>query len=401
MTEIDRPTYLRLVEPYIGKDLIKVFTGQRRVGKSSLMRLVQKRILELSPKSNFIIIDLEDYQFSNIKTDSDLMKYVKTLQHKKNNILFIDEIQEIEHFEKAVRSLNATGLFDIYLTGSNANLLSRELSTLLAGRCIEIEVYALSYTEFLEFHNRESNTSSLQEYMKFGGLPYLRNLELKDEIVFDYLKNISQSILYRDIVNRHHIRNTDLLEKVILYLADNIGSLVSAKKISDKLNSHHIKTSPKSILEMIHHLTEACFLHRVKRFEIKGRKIFESNDKYYFEDLGIRNSLIGIRPNDINQWMENVVYHHLKIWGYKVYVGKDREREIDFVAEKDGQTRYYQVAYLLPNKKVIDREFGNLLKITDQYPKTVISLDSMAIGEIQGIPQQNLLDFLTKSPNPI
>jgi len=392
--DIPRPTYLQSVEPYIGKDLIKVFVGQRRVGKSSLMRLVQKRVLELNPKATIINIDLENYDFSEIRTDKDLMDYIKLHQKKKNNVLFIDEIQEIENFEKVIRSLNASGQFDIYLTGSNANLLSRELSTLLAGRYIEIDVYSLSYKEFLVFHKREANRSSLQEYMKFGGLPYLRHLDLKDEIVFDYLKNIMQSILYRDIVSRHNIRNTDLLDKMILFLADNIGSLVSAKKISDTLNSNHIKTAPKTIQAMIAHLIEACFIHQVKRFEIKGRKIFESHDKYYFEDLGMRNALMGIRANDINQWMENVVYHHLKIRGNKVYVGRDQNREIDFVAEKNGKFSYYQVAYALPNEKVIEREFGNLLKIPDQYPKVVLSLDEMVEGDIKGIPHVNLLDFL-------
>ena len=392
--EIERPIYLEKIMPYMGKDLIKVLVGQRRVGKSSLLRILEKRVRSNDPELNVISIDLEDYQFSHIMDGPSLMDHIHAQQKEGKNALFIDEIQDVEGFEKVIRSLNASGDFDIYLTGSNANLLSKELATLLAGRCIEIEVHALSYGEFLIFHGRDSNLTTLKEYMKFGGLPYLRHLELKEEIVFDYLKNIVQTVLYRDVVQRHHIRNTDLLEKILWFIADNVGSLVSAKKISDTLKANHFNTSPKSVQEMLIHLTDACILHRARRFEIKGRKIFESNDKYYFEDLGLRNALVGVRANDINQWIENVVHHHLKIRGFQVYVGRDQSREIDFVAEKNGQFRYYQVAYLLPNSKVMDREFGNLLKIKDQYPKTVISLDEMIEGEVEGVAHQHLLKFL-------
>lgn len=392
--EIERLIYLEKIAPYVGKDLIKVLVGQRRVGKSSLLRLIEDRARVRDPELNVISMDLEDYQFSHIKDGPTLMDHVQTHQKSGKNALFIDEIQDVQGFEKVVRSLNASGDFDIYLTGSNANLLSKELATLLAGRCIEIEIHSLSYGEFLTFHGRKSNMKSLKEYMKFGGLPYLRHLELKDEIVFDYLKNIVQTVIYRDVVQRHHIRNTDLLEKILWFIADNVGSLVSAKKISDTLKAQHFNTSAKTVQEMLTHLTDACILHRVRRFELKGRKVFESNDKYYFEDLGLRNALVGVRANDINQWMENIVYLQLKIRGFQVYVGKDQNREIDFVAEKNGTFRYYQVAYLLPDSKVMDREFGNLLKIKDQYPKTVISLDEMIEGDVEGVAHQHLLNFL-------
>lgn len=393
--DIPRPQYLQSIEPFIGKGLIKAFVGQRQVGKSSLMRLVRDQITATDPHAHVIYIDLENYEHESLRTDRDLMDYVNShRQDGGSNVLFVDEIQEIEGFERALRSLNASGDFDIYITGSNANLLSRELSTLLAGRCIEIEVYPLSFKEFLEFHQREASTASLQAYMKYGGLPYLRHLELQDDIVFDYLKNIVRSILYRDVVNRHQVRNTDLLEKVMYFLADQTGSLISAKKISDTLQAHQVKTSPKTILNMISHFTDACILNRVKRFAIKGRKVFETHEKFYFTDLGLRNAITGVRVNDINQWMENVVYLHLLMRGYKVHVGQDQAREIDFVAEKQGKLEYIQVAYLLPNEKVVEREFGNLLKIQDQYPKKVISMDPMVLGDHKGVEHQQLMDFL-------
>jgi predicted AAA+ superfamily ATPase len=395
---INRPIYIDKVLPHIGKDLIKAFIGQRRVGKSYLMMALEKLVKEkYQQEVNIIRIDKEQQDFAFIKTHEDLIDYLKEQKNNKQmNCLFIDEIQEISQFELALRGLNAQSNWDIYITGSNANILSRDLATLLAGRCIEIEVYPLTYIEFLSFHKLEDSDQSLLAYIKYGGLPYLRHLELDDEIIYDYLKNIYRTILYRDIVTRHQIRNTLFLEQLVAYLADSMGAIISAKKISDYLKSQQISTSPKATILYLHHLCEACFVNKTPRYDIQGKKIFEVNDKYYFTDLGLRNSITGYKPNDINKVLENIVYNQLRVNGFKVYVGKLNDREIDFIAEKHGNKEYYQVAYMLPDEKVINREFGNLNKIPDQYPKYVISMDPMAQGDINGIQHMHIRDFLIK-----
>jgi predicted AAA+ superfamily ATPase len=391
---IDRPLYLDRVRPFMGRDLIKVFVGQRRVGKSCLLGLVAKELSAAKPAPNIIRIDLELPEFADLRTDADLRAYVSGQKKRDHNVLLIDEVQEIAGFEHVLRSLNATGKFDIYCTGSNASLLSRELSTLLAGRCIEIPVYTLTYPEYLLFHDCKDSDETLRKYLQFGGLPYLRHLDPLDEVLTDYLRNIYQAILYRDIVSRHKLRNTALLEQVVHFLADVVGSPVTARRISDFLKSQKINTSPKVILDYLAHLQEACFIEKVPRYDIRGRRLFEVNDKYYFGDLGLRNAIAGFRPGDIAQLLENTVYHHLRARGYKVRVGHLGGREIDFIAEKEGSLAYYQVAYLLPDKETVEREFGNLAKIPDDYPKFVISMDPMAGGERGGIQHLPLREFL-------
>lgn len=395
---IERPLYLNRIKPFIGKTLIKVLTGQRRVGKSYLLKALQRTIEAGDEACNTIAIDKEKHEFEPIHDARDLIEYVQRIgsDHGKNAV-FIDEVQEIHQFEKALRSLNSEGNYDIYVTGSNANLLSREISTILAGRCVEIRINALTYPEFLLFHQIEESDAALLKYLRYGGLPYLCHLPLEESVIVDYLKNIVQSILYRDVVSRHGIRNVRFLEQLMFYLADSVGSIVSAKKISDYLKSQRSPVSTKVVLEYLSHLTEACLLHKTSRYDIQGKRIFEVHDKYYFHDLGLRNAIAGYRPDDVNKVLENVVHHHLIAHGYSVFVGKLNQLEIDFIAEKDGMKRYYQVAYQLPDQKVIDREFGNLAAIPDNYPKAVITMDPMAIGEIDGIAHIHLRDFLTAS----
>ncbi len=396
-TIIARPLYMQKIEPFIGKDLIKVFIGQRRVGKSYLMRSVQKQIQDRPNAACVIAIDKEQHEFDWIRDASTLVSYVE--QHAKGSFhnLFIDEVQEIDEFERALRSLNASGRFDIYCTGSNANLLSRELSTLLAGRCIEIDVFPLTFPEFLTFHDLVNSDESLRTYLKHGGLPYLHHLDRTDDVVFEYLQNIYQAILFRDVVARHQIRNLDLLLRLVQFLADNLGSLVSANAIAKFLKSQRLAASAKVILEYLGFLEEACFVRKVPRYDIRGKRIFEVNDKYYFADLGLRNAIAGYRPGDINKLLENLVYHHLVVHGYDVKLGVLGDVEVDFVASKAEQVTYYQVAYQLSDESVVAREFGNLAKIPDNYPKRVITMDPLAAGNQQGIEHIHIRDFLTQA----
>ncbi len=395
---IKRPIYLDLVKPYIDKDIIKVLIGQRRVGKSYMLFQIMDEIISWYDNPNIIYINKELHDFENIHNHNDLLAYIESKEEKKGKkYIFIDEVQDIEGFEKALRSLQAKGGYDIYCTGSNAKLLSGELATYLSGRYIEIKVYSLSFIEFIEFHRLQNDKESLIKYFKYGGLPYLINLELDDHIIYDYLNNIYAAILFKDIVKRHNVRNINFLENLVRYVADNTGSLVSSKKISDFLKSQRIQISPQLVLDYLNHLESAFFIFKALRADIAGKKIFKTGEKYYFEDLGLRHSIIGYKANDINKIIENAVYQNLKISGYHVYVGKSGDKEIDFICDKSGKKIYVQVAYLLHDEKTINREFGNLFEIKDNYPKYVVSMDdAMSGSDYKGIEHIHILEFLSE-----
>lgn len=393
---IKRPEYLNKAMRYLDKNLIKVFTGQRRIGKSYLMLQVIDEIKLADPEANIIFIDKELYEYEFIKTADHLVSYVnEKLETDKSNYLFIDEVQEIADFEKALRSYLNQGVADIWCTGSNAQILSGELADRLSGRYIEIRIYGLNYVEFLKFHNKKDNADSLNLYMKYGGLPNLINLPLNDDVVFDYLKVINATVLLKDIVKKHNIRNVAMLENLIKFLADNTGSLFSAASISKFLKSQGEKLSPSIISNYLSYITDSYYLIKVPRSDIQGKKIFESNEKYYFEDMGLRNAWIGYQPMHIHKLIENVVLKHLVQQGFEVTVGSVGDREVDFIADKAGDRLYIQCAYLLTDESTREREFGNLLKIKDNYPKMVVSMDEPAGGNIQGIEHLHLRKFLT------
>ncbi len=395
-TCIRRPKYLEKIRPYINKDIIKVIVGQRRVGKSYMFFQVMDMIRDGNKSANIIYIDKEQHEFEKITDHKTLLKYVdeNTKKSGGKNYLFIDEIQDIENFEKALRSLNSSELYDIYCTGSNANLLSGELSTYLSGRYIEIKINSLTYSEFLIFHSLKDDDDALLKYIKYGGLPYLIHLDLDDTIVYDYLKNVNNTILFKDIIARFNVRNIAFLERLVEYIADNVGSLVSAKKISDFLKSQKINISPNIVLDYLSYLCSAFFIYKVQRQDVRGKKIFEINDKFYFEDLGLRHSIIRYNQFDINKIVENLVFNHLIADGFEVKIGQLDKKEIDFVCEKAGEKIYIQVAYLITEENR-EREFGNLLEIPDNYPKTVISMDTLVdTGSYKGIKHVNLRRFL-------
>ena len=381
--------------PFVDKPIIKVITGQRRVGKSYLLFQMINWIEKNIQNAHIIYINKEDLAFDYIKTAQDLSAYVGAqLNQNGKNYVFIDEIQEIENFQAALRSLLLNTNIDLYCTGSNADLLSSEISGKLSGRYIEQTVYSLSYTEFLHFHQLQNNSDSLEKYMKYGGLPYLKHLPLQDEIVFEYLKSVYSTIIYRDIVNRFNIRNTNFLERLVLFLASNTGSLFSAKKISDFLKSQHLNMSPNQVQTYISHLLNAFIILDAKRYNIKGKRLFEIGEKYYFENLGIRNSLWGYQIEDQGKIIENVVFNHLRCLQYDVQVGALGDKEIDFIAAKNNELAYFQVALQLKEEKTIEREFGNLLEIKDNYPKYVITLDNFSGNTSRGIKVMSLSDFL-------
>ncbi len=395
MKIIPRKKYLSQIEPFIKKEIIKVLVGQRRTGKSYLLKYLAQEFLESEPNSNIIFIDKELYKFDFINDDASLYDYIVKNLTGNFNYIFIDEIQDIKNFEKVLRDLQKRENVDIYITGSNAKLFSSELATHLSGRYIEIKVNPLSFPEFLIFHNLPNNDDSLMKYLRFGGMPYLKNLTLEEEIVFSYLKDIFNTVLLKDIIARYNLRNVDFLFKLSEYLAENSGNLISANRISEYLKSQKIKIPVNTVVNYLGLLVSTFLVEKVKRINIKGKKIFEVNEKYYFEDIGLRNSLIGFRAQDISKIIENAVFAHLIFLGYDVKIGTLDGREIDFVAKKKNKTVYIQVSYILSDEKTIDREFGNLLAINDNYEKIIVSMDKISFDNYEGIKHFTLINFLT------
>lgn len=394
---IRRPVYSGRLKPFIGKEIIKVITGQRRVGKSFILFQFIHDILGAYPSAHIIYLNKELKQFGFIATDNDLYHYVKeNLKAEVSNFLFVDEIQDIPAWEKALRSLLAENCCDIYCSGSNANMLSGELATYLAGRYIEIKVHSLGYDEFLNFFTLENTVESLETYLSLGGMPYIRAIGLHEHAVYEYLRNVYATILLKDVVAREGIRNVRFLENLVEFLADNTGSLFSAGNIARYLKSQRHTVTAQSVLNYLKPLCSAYFIHKTPRFDIAGLRIFEVGEKYYFEDIGLRNAIRGYeKRKDIAKLMENVVCLHLIRQGFRVFTGQVGTAEIDFVAMKDGRTIYVQVCYLLADDKTVSREFGNLLKINDNYRKYVVTFDPVnSYGNYQGIEQVHLKDFL-------
>lgn len=391
---INRPVYISRIGPFIGKNLIKVITGQRRVGKSYLLFQLMKNIQQEDKDANLIYINMEDLRFEFIKNAKELNEYMLSkIKSDQRNYIFIDEIQDIIDFEKALRSLLLDENNDLYITGSNAKMLSGELATYLSGRYIEFPVYSLSYVEFLLFHNLQNSDQSLSHYFIYGGLPYLINLPLNNQ-AFEYLKSVYSTIIFRDVVTRYNLRNIAFLEKLVQFQADSVGSLFSAKRISDFLKSQQINIAPNQIQAYNGYLTNAYIVHEVERYDIIGKRIFEIGSKFYFENTGLRNAIIGYSPKDLGKILENVVYNHLLYLGYTIKVGSINTQEIDFVCERNGEFLYVQVALMLDSEATIQREFGNLLKIQDNYPKIVVTNDQFDGNSQQGILHMNIRDFL-------
>lgn len=391
---INRSAYIDRIAPFMRKSLIKVLSGQRRVGKSYLLFQLIADIRKTDKKANIIYINKEDLQFDFIRNAQDLNNYVLSkIKPNEPNYIFIDEIQDVFEFEKALRSLLLDENNDIYITGSNAKMLSGELATYLSGRYIEFTIYSLSYQEFLLFHRLEDNDASMMDYFKFGGLPYLINLPLSDQ-VFEYLNSVYSTIIFRDVVGRYNLRNSNFLEKLVVFIADHIGSLFSAKRISDFLKSQQTNIAPNQIQLYISYLTSAFIIHEVNRYDILGKRIFEVGSKFYFENTGIRNAIMGYHLKDKAKLLENVVYNQLLYLGYSVKVGTLKAQEIDFICEREHELIYIQVALKLDNEQTIEREFGNLLKIENNYPKYVITQSNFEGNTHQGIQHVYIRDFL-------
>ena len=395
---IARDKYIAKIKAFIGKNVIKVITGQRRVGKSYILLQLIDEIKNSVIGANIIYINLELETFRHLKTSKDLYEFVNhnLVENNTLNYLFIDEIQEVTDFQNAVRSLLAEQKCDIFITGSNANLLSGELATSLSGRYVNFEIHSLSYKEFQLFHNLENSQIALEKYLTFGGLPFLKNLELSENQSFEYLKNVYSAILLKDVVAREKIRNVAFLENLIAYLSNNVGSLFSALNISKYLKSQQVDISTQVVINYLRALTNSFFVHKVVRSDVAGMKIFEIGEKYYFEDLGLRNVISGFNAvKDMEKILENAVFLHLIQSGYKVFVGKIGDKEIDFVGEKNGNKIYVQASLTIMEEKTYTREYGSLLLVPDNYAKYIVTLNDMQLGNnYKGIQCLNLKEFL-------
>lgn len=398
MEIISRQSYVDHVLRFLDKGMIIALTGQRRVGKSYVLRQLAAVISELNPEANIVYINKEKKRFADIKTDDDLSAYLlDKLPEGGDNYLLIDEVQDIEGFENTLRSLNADEECRIIVTGSNARMFSSELSTYLGGRYIDIHVQSLTYKEFLRFHGLPDTPESLDSYLSFGGLPHLYRLGLENtDMVWEYIRNIYNTIVLKDVVQREGLRNVTLFENLMNFISDNTGQLVSATSLSKYLKAQRVELTPLSAINYLKAASNAYIINKVPRYDIHGKRLLETNDKYYFEDLGLRNLLVGSdRAGDMEKVMENVVYLHLKNLGYKLSVGVIPGAEIDFVAEKGGRTVYFQVAYLLADGSTVEREFGNLMKVPDNYSKYVVSMDPVTRPrDYEGITQMSLRRFL-------
>lgn len=397
MATIIRQAYIDKIEKYLGKETIIVLVGQRRVGKSYMMKTVRDQKAS-NPDNNIIYIDKEKREFDSIRNYQDLNQYIdEHFVASKHNYILIDEIQDITEFERSIRSFRTEPNTEIIITGSNAKMLSNELSTLIGGRYKEIYIQSLSYEEFLVFHQLPDNDDSLAKYIQYGGLPGLAKIGLEEDDAREYQMDIFHTVLLKDVIMRNRIRNVPFLENLVRFLADNTGKLISANSIAKYMKSQGESITSTVIINYISFLCEAYILHKVNRFDIHGKRILETNDKFYFEDNGIRNALAGgTREGDIEKVIENIIYQHLIRLGYQVYVGQLQAGEIDFVCTKpDGQRIYVQASYIIADMATREREFGNLRAINDNYPKYVISMTPLLTrNDDNGITHLHLRKFL-------
>ena len=396
---ITRELYLKKIRPFIDKDIVKVITGIRRSGKSIMLLMIQQ---ELSRQgilpSQILHLNFEDMANANLCNAQNLNKWVteRAKEITGKVYLFLDEIQEVKEWERAVNSLRVSVDIDIYITGSNAKLLSGELATYLAGRYVQFTIYPFSYQEFLLANNAEDDAKIFQQYLLQGGMPFLLNLSYQPDASRQYLHDIYNSVMLKDIIQRNKLRDADLLERILLYTLSGIGNTFSASSITKYLKSENRKTSNDTVLSYLNACTSAYLLTKVPRWDLQGKKLLSINEKYYIADIGIREAIYGNNMRDINQALENIVCLELLARGYKVMIGKIGDYEIDFIAEKKVTRMYIQVTYLLASEDTIKREFRVYDYVKDNYPKYVLSMDELDFSR-NGIRHENIRNFLLRN----
>lgn len=396
---IIRDDYLKKICDAKDTEFIKVITGVRRSGKSTLLLMFRNHLLNAGVKEdNIIHINFESAMYDDIKNYKNLYNYVKDKIKKSKTYLLLDEVQNVDSWEKAINSFKVDFNIDIYITGSNAYLLSSELSTLLSGRYIEIKVFPLSFKEYLIFNNYDNNNleDKFNEYLKYGGLPAITLIKDNDDLVLSYLNDIYNTIVKKDIIDRNNIKDTALLENIIKYLSNNIGSPISSTKISDYLNSNKIveKSNHQTIDNYLNMLEKSFIMYKADRTDIKSKSLLKTLGKYYISDTGIRNIILGFRNIDEGHLLKNIVYLELLRRGYRVNIGKTNDYEVDFVAENPNNIKYYQVSRTLINEEVKKRELRSLESIDDNYEKIILTMDKSINNDYNGIKVINIIDWL-------
>jgi hypothetical protein len=394
-----RSLYLERIRPFLGKPVVKVVTGMRRVGKSCFMRQTIELLRQAGVTERQILyIDKESLEFEHIANYRDLHQAALDAfaGQPAPCYLLVDEVQEIKEWERAIASLSGRGDVDILISGSNAHLLSSELATLLSGRYVEFPVYGLGFREHLVFQEKGVGESETEfaNYLRYGGMPATYHFDQNEDVIYQYMSSVYNTILLKDIVKRHSVRNVPLLENIGRYLFDNIGNVMSAKRIADHLKSQRLHVGVDTVQNYLGYFTDALLAHKVQRYDIKGRRLLEIHDKYYVNEIGMRHALLGYREADIGGILENLVFLELRRRGYSVTIGKIGDCEIDFIATREQEKVYIQVAYLLASPETVEREFGALRNIPDNYPKMVLRLDRFFGDDLEGIKRYNLIDFL-------
>ena len=397
---IKRELYMKRIRPFIGNELVKVLTGIRRSGKSVMLDLIKEELLASGiDGGQFISLNFENMSNAHLCTAQALHDEIihRATEIKGKVYLFFDEIQEVDAWEKCINSFRVELDCDIYITGSNAKLLSGELATYLAGRYVEFVIYPFSFGEFMELYRTvcpdADSRQCFNQYLTMGGMPYLANLRYEEAASRQYLRDLFNSVELKDIVKRNNIRDVDMLERIIAYITSNIGTTFSSTAISKYLKSEGRSVSPETVLNYIKACTDAFLFYQVKRQDLQGKKILTVNEKYYAADHGIREAVFGGNRKDINLVLENMVYLELLRRDYTVTVGKVGDKEIDFVCENQGNKLYVQVAYLLASEETIQREFGVYHQVRDNFPKYVVTLDEFDMSR-DGIKHRNIRDFL-------
>lgn len=397
MKIIERSDYIQQVENLVAKGEAIVLTGHRRAGKSCVLASLAER---WEKRGNIIFIDMEDPDHADIETYKELHDYVKShYVEEKKNFLLIDEVQEISQFEKTLRYWIRQDNMTVVVTGSNAAMLSSEVATAFAGRHLDVHIHSLNYAEFLQFHSLQDSDESLTAYLRWGGLPFLTQIPVADtKVRTDYLGSIYDTIFVKDVITRRKVRNVTLMDNLARFVADNTGKIFSANSIAKYLKGKENPVSTNTVAEYMDAWCESYMIDKVKRFDIKGKLVFEQQEKYYFEDIGIRNYLCKDKRNiDIEKLLENVVYLKLKNSGFDVFVGQINGKEIDFVARRGTETMYVQVSMSITDDATYQREFGNLKLIRDNYPKYIVTLDPNAtLVNDNGIITCTMRDFLLR-----
>jgi predicted AAA+ superfamily ATPase len=399
---IEREHYMQQLESFLNKPFIKVITGIRRSGKSSVLLLLREKLLKRGVLAEDIVfISFESFVYSEIQTAEKLYHYlVSKIRPATKTYLLFDEIQEIKDWEKCINAITVDFDVDIYLTGSNSHLLSSELSTFLAGRYTEIPIFTLSFKEYLKFktfyspHKKTNPNKSFVSYLRLGGFPGIHVTENSEETTYKIVNDIYSSIILRDTIQRFQIRDIELLERVVRYAFDNIGNTFSGKSVADYFKSQQRKLDINTVYNYLKALESAFILYRVPRYDIKGKEILKTQEKYYLSDVSLLYATAGYKDRVISGVLENIVFIELKRRNYSVFVGKSDTKEIDFIAEKQGKKIYVQVSYKLESEQIIEREFSPLLEIKDQYPKFVVTMDNFWKESVEGVQHYYISDFL-------